>query len=672
MFSIKIKRNKAFELFTSKGPEFILGRATDCNIVIQSDVISRHHLKIVVTPEEVFILDLKSANGTYVDGHLVTPQQPYVITDQSEIRLGNMKESIRICDPREEQEKVDPPAPKEVFNRPVNPKPQSTAVKIATAPPEFSLQEVSKKAEAILENAKKKAREIIALAEQETDQKSARMLENAEAIIRDAKDQAEKIIINAEESTKVIIKKAKFDAETIVDKASVQSKLIVDKSLMEADLAVAEGRRRGESLVKSELLQIENEKIKLKEIWLEEEKRLRADFNKFKEEEGAKLKQLHFEEREKVRKELDEKRTLFAKELLKKQETLRVEESDLVSRKYIIENEIETMQNKHEQLKNDYAQKSLAFKIQYEEEKGKSELTVNALKKKYDAEMEIYKKSELERMQSFFKQQQGTLDENKKMQTFKANYSLKKSIAAALDQGLGEHIDKEQVSVLLERVSNNIDQTIHQIEEEKRSTSALSENSSEKTMQNRNSKTATIFAVGLCAALLGVFMFWDLIYQSLRQSETYAKFMFDKMQIESVYVPIQTAAWRDSYRERVLYLKDYVEFKTNPLYLDKWTQHLTNIENAQSLRLSEDEMVQFLAREINLVSQLSVLQKTIDARQLELSLTKLKVAEDEAMVDFSKTLKSKENLQKVLDWEKQFVMEHMTRLQQQRLPTGNK
>jgi pSer/pThr/pTyr-binding forkhead associated (FHA) protein len=672
LFSIRIKRNNAFELFTSKGPEFILGRATDCNIVIQSDVISRHHLKIVVTPEEVFILDLKSANGTYVDGHLITPQQPYVVTDQSEIRLGNMKESIRICDPREEQEKVDVPAPKETLNKSPAPKPQSTAVKIATALPHFSLQEVSKKAEAILENAKKKAREIIALAEQEMDQKSAKMLENAEAIIRDAKDQAEKIIINAEESTKVIIKKAKFDAETIVEKANVQSKLIVDKSQMEAELAVAEGRRRGESLVKSELLQIENEKIKLKEIWLEEEKRLRAEFNKFKDDEVAKLKQLHFEEREKVRKELDEKRTLFAKELLKKQETLRVEESDLVSRKYIIENEIETMQNKHEQLKNDYAQKSLALKIQYEEEKGKSELTLNELKKKYDAEMEIYKKSELERMQSFLKQQQGTLDENKKMQTLKANYSLKKSIAAALDQGLGEHIDKEQVSVLLERVSNNIDQTIHQIEEEKMSNNALSDNSSEKTVQNRNSKTATVFAVGLCVALLGVFMFWDIIYQSLRQSETYAKFMFDKMQIESVYVPIQTTAWRNSYRERVLYLKDYVEFKTNPLYLDKWTQHLTNIENAQSLRLSEDEMVQFLAREINLVSQLSALQKTIDARQLDLSLTKLKAAEDEATADFVKTLKSKENLQKVLDWEKQFVTEHMARLQQQRLPTGSK
>jgi hypothetical protein len=550
------------------------------------------------------------------------------------------------------------------------PKPQSTAVKIATGPAAFSLQEVSKKAEAILENAKKKAREIIAIAEQEVEKKSAKMLENSEAIIRDAKDQAEKIIINAEESTKVIIKKAKFDAETIVNKANVQSKSILDKSLAEADLAVAEGRRRGESLVKNELLQIENEKIKLKEIWFEEEKRLRADFNKYKEEEGAKLKQLHFDEREKVRNELDEKRALFAMELLKKQETLRVEESDLVSRKYIFENEIEIMQHKYEQLKNDYAQKSLALKIQYEEEKGKSEITLDALKKKYDVEMENYKKNELDRVQSFLRQQQDILDENKKMQTFKTNYSLKKSIAAALDQSLGEHIDKDQVSVLLEKISNNIDQTTHQMEEEKRTTNVISENSSEKTMQNRNSKTATIFAVGLCVTLLGVFIFWDLIYQSLRKSETYAKFMFDKMQIESVYVPIQTTAWRDSYRDRVLYLKDYVEFKTNSLYLDKWTQHLTNIENAQSLRLSEDEMVQFLAREINLVGQLSALQKTIDARQLDLSLTKLKVAEDEAMADFTKTLKSKENLNIVLGWERQFVTEHMTRLQQQRLPPG--
>ncbi len=671
MFSIKVKKNNSSELFTAKGPEFILGRAPDCNIVIASDVISRHHLKIVVTPEEVFILDLKSANGTFVDGHRVTPQQPYVVTDKSEIRLGNMKESIWVFDPRQEQENIVP-TQKEVLEKNAVSKPQSTAFKIATATPELSLQEVGKKAEAILDNAKKKAREILASAEEETNKKSAKMLENADATIRDAKEQAEKIIVNAEESTKVIIKKAKFDAETIVDKANVHSKQIIDKSLMEADLAVAEGRRRGESLVKSELLQIENEKIKLKEIWLEEEKRLRAEFSKQKDEENSKLKEQHFEEREKVRKELDEKRTQFAKELLKKQETLRIEESDLVSRKYIIENEIESMQNKHEQLKNDYAQKSLALKIQYEDEKGKSEISVGALKKKYDTEMEIYKKNELERMQSFVKQHQGALDETKKMQTFKANYSLKKSIAAALDKELGEQLDKEQVSSLLERVSARIDQTMDQIEEEKRTDEKSSEQSSEKTVENRNSKTATIFAVSLCVALLGVFLFWDPIYQSLRKSETYAKFMFDKMQIESVYVPIQSTAWRNSYRERVLYLKDYVDFKTNSLYLDKWTQHLTNIENAQSLRLSEDEMVQFLAREINLVSQLAELQKSIDARQLDLGLAKLKAAEDEAVADFTKTLKSKENLQKVFDWEKQFVMEHMTRLQQQRLPTGTK
>lgn len=672
MFSIKIKRNNAVETFTSKGPEFILGRATDCNIVIQSDVISRHHLKIVVTPEEVFILDLKSANGTYVDGHLVTPQQPYVISEKSEIRLGNMKETIRICDPREEQEKVETPINPSAVPKMVVPKVQSTAVKIATAPPEISLQEVSKKADAILENAKKKAREIISLAEQDIELKSKKMLENAEDIIRDSKEQAEKIIINAEESTKVIIKKAKFDAETIIDKANVQAKQIVDKSSMEADLAVAEGRRRGESLVKSELLQIENEKIKLKELWLEEEKRLRSEFNKFKEDETEKLKQSHFEEREKVRKELDEKRTLFAKELLKKQETLRLEESDLVSRKYIIENEIESMQNKLEQLKNDYAQKSLALKIQFEDEKGKFELNLSSLKKKYDAEMETYKKNELERMQSFIRQQQGVLDESKKMQTFKANYSLKKSIAATLDKELGEQIDKEQVSVLLERVSDNIDRTIHQIEQDSMNDVKVAAEPTESKVQSRSSKTATIFAVSLCVALLSVFMFWDVIYESLRKSETYAKFMFDKMQIESVYVPIQTSQWKDTYRERVLYLKDYAEFKTNPLYLDKWTQHLTNIENAQSLRLSEDEMIQFLAREINLVSQLSALQKTIDARQLDLGLAKLKVAEEEAMVDFTKTLKSKENVQRVLEWEKQFVVEHMSRLQQQRLPTGNK
>ncbi|MBY0385811.1 FHA domain-containing protein [bacterium] len=673
MFSIKVKRNNKFEVFHTKNPEFIVGRASDCDIAIPSDVISRHHLKIAMTVDEMFIMDLKSANGTFINGQRLDPQKPYVITEKDLIRLGNMPDEIQIYDVREQQDVLDSADIKPTANNVPKPPQPKAPLKLTAVPPVMSLQEVSKKVEAIIEGAKKKAREIIDMADAESEAKMNKTIESAENIIRDAKEQATKIVINAEESTKVIIKKAKFDAETIVEKANVQAKHIVNKSVAEAELAVEEGRRRGESLVSSELLQIENEKIKLKEIWLEEEKKLRAEFNKVKEDELEKHKKFIFEEKEKIRKEIDEKRTAFAKELLKKQETLRIEESDVLSKKYILENEIEALQQKEEQLKGEYAQKSLALKIKYEEEKSKSEVEIAEMKKKYNDEIEVYKKKEMDRVIAQLRQEQSLLNENKKIQAVQTSYSLKRAVVGVLDQELGKFLEQEQINDLLQKISAQVDKTTQSIEEEKvESAAQVIELSTEKKVQKRSSKTAAVFGLSACIAALLVFAFWDSILDSVKKSESYAKFMFDKMQIESVYIPIQSEQWRNTYHERVLYLKDYVDFKTNQLYMDKWTQHLTNVENARSLKLTEDEMIQFLAREINLVNQIASLQKTIDARQLELGIAKLRNAEEEANADFIKILKSKDNLQVVQDWEKQFVMEHMSRMRAQRLPTNQK
>ncbi len=750
MFSIRIKKNNKFEVHKSKNPEFIMGRAADCDIVVHSDVISRHHLKIALTPEEIFIMDLKSANGTFKNGIRLDPNKPYVIKEDDNIRLGNMPGEIQIHDLRPSQEKVlkeptsgmkldEPRVKSQADEAPVMPRsatqPQPKAqvsskienkapmpapqprrapqdLKITAVPPVLSLQAVSKKVETILENAKKKAREIITSAELDADKTITKAVESAENIIRDAKEQAAKIVINGEESTKVIIQKAKIDADVIIEKANAQAKQTIEKSVMEAELAISEGRRKGESLVSAELLEIENQKIKLKQIWLEEEKKLWAEFHRKKEEEFNQHKNLIFEEKERVRKENDEKRTQFAKELVKRQETLKSEEAQFVNKKLLLQDEIENLKKKEEQQKNEYAQKSLSLKkkyeaeeasykskyeeeilsfknkedklksefsqksyglqAQFEEEKSKAELAISELKKKYDEEMVEYKKKEMDRINNYLKQEQEALLENKKFQTYQTRYSLKKAVAGALGNELQKVLDKEQLSLLLDKVSTEIDKTTTELDDSQNQEAQAIGVPTVKTMEKRNSKVSAVVGLSLSLVALGLFTFWGSIYDSMKNSESYSKFMYDKMQIESVYVPIQTNEWRSTYFERVLYLKDYVDLKTNQLYIDKWTQHLTNVENARSLKLTEDEMIQFLAREINLVNQLASLQKTIDARQLDLGLAKLRIAEEEANVDFIRILKSKDSLLKVAVWEKQFVNEHMNRMRQQRLPSETK
>ncbi len=47
--------------------EIILGRSTDCDVMLTADEISRHHAKIFIKDGTYMIADLKSLNGTYVN-----------------------------------------------------------------------------------------------------------------------------------------------------------------------------------------------------------------------------------------------------------------------------------------------------------------------------------------------------------------------------------------------------------------------------------------------------------------------------------------------------------------------------------------------------------------------------------------------------------------------------
>ena len=55
--------------------EIVVGRATDCDIVLDDALVSRHHAKVTVRREGVFVEDLLSANGVYVNGMRVPRMQ---------------------------------------------------------------------------------------------------------------------------------------------------------------------------------------------------------------------------------------------------------------------------------------------------------------------------------------------------------------------------------------------------------------------------------------------------------------------------------------------------------------------------------------------------------------------------------------------------------------------
>ncbi|HEU4731407.1 MAG TPA: FHA domain-containing protein, partial [Kofleriaceae bacterium] len=52
-----------------------VGRASKCDVVIDSGSVSRHHANLAINGE-VAIEDVGSSNGTFVDGLRLSPRQP--------------------------------------------------------------------------------------------------------------------------------------------------------------------------------------------------------------------------------------------------------------------------------------------------------------------------------------------------------------------------------------------------------------------------------------------------------------------------------------------------------------------------------------------------------------------------------------------------------------------
>jgi hypothetical protein len=66
-----------------------LGRATDNDVVIANQRVSRYHAQLRWVESSWLVYDLDSTNGTWVDGQRVFPSQPRVFGSGAELRLGD-------------------------------------------------------------------------------------------------------------------------------------------------------------------------------------------------------------------------------------------------------------------------------------------------------------------------------------------------------------------------------------------------------------------------------------------------------------------------------------------------------------------------------------------------------------------------------------------------------
>ena len=135
--------------------QMVLGRASDADVPINDNQVSRRHALLLCSPEGVRLIDAGSANGTFLSGAKLPSQQPIPLPDGAQIRVGQTMIQFVAAKPDEVAKEVAkestavreaPSSPQIESEAPETPKP-AAAEAIAAEPDETSARQRAPKFE---------------------------------------------------------------------------------------------------------------------------------------------------------------------------------------------------------------------------------------------------------------------------------------------------------------------------------------------------------------------------------------------------------------------------------------------------------------------------------------------------------------------------------------------
>ena len=85
---LKVLHEKANVKSVKLLPTTVIGRSTECDLKISSSEVSRIHCRITIRDDSVYIEDLGSANGTFVNDQMLSPRQPVAVDPGAKITIG--------------------------------------------------------------------------------------------------------------------------------------------------------------------------------------------------------------------------------------------------------------------------------------------------------------------------------------------------------------------------------------------------------------------------------------------------------------------------------------------------------------------------------------------------------------------------------------------------------
>lgn len=95
--SIQVELTKTVDLETKK-ELVIIGRSPDSDLIVPHPSVSRKHCQIEVTESTLFITDLNSSNGTFINGLRLIPEEKHAIKTSDKLVIGKLEAEISNTD----------------------------------------------------------------------------------------------------------------------------------------------------------------------------------------------------------------------------------------------------------------------------------------------------------------------------------------------------------------------------------------------------------------------------------------------------------------------------------------------------------------------------------------------------------------------------------------------
>lgn len=693
---ITISLDGAVTVKKVKLDSFVIGRHADCDVNVLHPQVSRQHLRVSIIDNKIYCEDLGSSNGTFKNSGRMPAKKSFTIEPHDALQLGDEGPTLLIQFGEKKTTFVSKVAPVIPIKPPTpastSPKVVASAASVIPQMPAFASAPKAnapvadlKESEKTIQEANKKAAQILQEAEIQAEAKAQKAYKHAaeteqraeklyQERIQAANVDAEKVYEVTKEENKNLLQEARNKAEAIRERAEIdarelrkitedqcseflkQSKVqgeeFKTKRLSEADeiidkkgkalLAAAQEtieKQKSEALANLDSLKAQSSRVREQKVAFEAElavlekdiANIKSQFQKNHEELAISLKNM-----EKAK--ADEKNLLSNVEKLKKE----IQEQEKIQQKHKLEIE-----------------KSIVNLASLKQDKENSEKEMHsqlqALKEKLTAEKEAMIKSEADRtnalkvstaaaIKSFENQLIEDVINRRAKITKEILLQIESNcmIVAISEEWKSKHLELQKI---IQDVISGSKEDIKKIADGKM-----------PSQFPIKKEKAFSLMVGLFAGMviLAGLQKFTLVGGSPVERKVASAIDAAKQDLEKRrYSPEQTFEVRNNYVDSVIFTEAFSQTYNDPAFQESWNKAATKYL-LKTWRLDEDGSAKALSMSAALVKDLADRKEKIHPDFVKKGITQMRAVEKETLARLKSELGGEVRLESFKKFEKKF------------------